>query len=430
MKLWNKFNRQKNWFLAWALVVSLGGPSHAEVLDRVIAKVNDEIITLSEVQERAVVELGRLKAAGGENIPPAGEVMEKILNRMIEDRLLLNQGKKLGIGISDERVLAALDEIKSDNSLTDEELIEMLKAESQTLEDYKNTIRDQILLSKVVSIEIKNRIVVSEKQIQRYYEKNKKEFWQPGKVRAAHILFILDGKVTESEKKQKEIKAEKVLQKIREGVDFEELAKAYSEDVSAGSGGDLGELERGKMVPELEQVVFSMKQGEVSGIVRSPYGMHIIKVNKISRGRTQPLDDVRDRIINALRQKRFKKAFDRYMANLKKNAFIENHLKLEKESSPNRSKVVREKSQSRAERRRKIANILPPLKRNSVVKKARPEAQVSERVVVEDNGKSWEGSSELETLEQKLRDIKKMREGNIISEGEYQKRKRGILDGL
>ena len=229
---------------------------------------------------------------------------------------------------------------------------------------------------------------------------------------------------------QKEIRAEKVLRKIREGVDFAELAKAHSEDVSAGSGGDLGELERGKMVPELEEAVFSMKQGEVSGIIRSPYGLHIIKVNKISRGRTQPLDEVRDQIISALRQKRFKRTYDSYIANLKKNAFIENYLKLEKKSPPNRSKVVREKSQSRAEKKHRVANILPPLKRTPAVQKAQSGIQVPEPAVLEDNGKGLEGSSDLEALENKLREIKKMREGNIISKEEYQKRKREILDGL
>ena len=154
-----------------ALLLLFNGASAAEVLDRVIAKVNDEIITLSEVQERTAIELSRLRATGSENIPSAGEMMEKMLDRRIEDLLLLGEGRKIGGAVSDERVLKALDEIRSNNGLTEDELKEMLAAESQTLDEYKETIRDQILLSKVVSIEIKNRIVVSEKQIQKYYEK-------------------------------------------------------------------------------------------------------------------------------------------------------------------------------------------------------------------------------------------------------------------
>ncbi len=228
MKFWNKSIKKNIWFLTWAWVISLGGMSYAEVLDRVIAKVNDEIITLSEVQERTLVELGRLRAMGAEKIPATEAMMAKVLNGMIEDFLLLGAGKKIGIGVSDERVLAALDEIKSNNNLTHEELIEMLEAESQSLDEYKETIRDQILLSKVISIEIKNRIVVSEKQILEYYERNKKEFWKAGTVKASHILFLMDETLTDNEKIEKEAKAEKVLQKIREGVDFVELAKAYS----------------------------------------------------------------------------------------------------------------------------------------------------------------------------------------------------------
>lgn len=430
MKFWNKSIKKNIWFLTWAWVISLGGMSYAEVLDRVIAKVNDEIITLSEVQERTLVELGRLRAMGAEKIPATEAMMAKVLNGMIEDFLLLGAGKKIGIGVSDERVLAALDEIKSNNNLTHEELIEMLEAESQSLDEYKETIRDQILLSKVISIEIKNRIVVSEKQILEYYERNKKEFWKAGTVKASHILFLMDETLTDNEKIEKEAKAEKVLQKIREGVDFVELAKAYSEDASASSGGDLGELERGKMVPVLEQVVFSMKEGEVSGIVRSPYGLHIIKVNQISYGRTLPLEDVHGEIINAQRVKRFKKAFDRYVANLKKNAFIENYLKLAMKSPPDDSKVIRKNTKSRSGENHEIANILPPLKWNSGLKKTPTDPQISDSSFVAENTKNVEASSYLVALEKRLRDLKKMRERDIISEEDYQKRKQKILKGL
>ncbi len=103
---------------------------------------------------------------------------------------------------------------------------------------------------------------------------------------------------------------------------------------------------------------------------------------------------------------------------------------MEKESPPNRSKVVREKSQSRAEKKHRVANILPPLKRTPAVQKTQSGIQVPEPSVLEDNGKGLEGSSDLEALENELREIKKMREGNIISKEEYQKRKREILDGL
>lgn len=399
-------------------------------MDRVIAKVNDEIITLSEVQERTVTELGRLRSKGNENIPVVEDIMRKVLNRMIEDILILGQGKKIGIAVSDDRVLAALDEIKNTNSLTDEELIAMLEAESQTLEEYKDTIRDQILLSKVISIEIKNRIVVSKKQILRYYENNKKEFWQAGKVKASHILFLMDETLTPTEKNAKEALAEKVLQKIREGVDFVDLAKAYSEDVSADSGGDLGELERGKMVPELERVVFSMREGEVSGIVRSPYGLHIIKVNQISPGRTIGLEDVRSQIVNAQRLKRFEKAFDDYVAKLKKNAFIENYLQLATKSAPIDSKPIRKNSNRRQGKKYKISNILPPLKLNSGLKKAPSDPQVPEPSVLAGNKKNVEEPSGLMALEKRLREIKKMRADNIISEEEYQQQKRKILEAL
>jgi len=139
---------------------------------------------------------------------------------------------------------------------------------------------------------------------------------------------------------------------------------------------------------------------------------------------------VRSQIVNAERLKRFEKAFDDYVAKLKENAFIENYLQLAKKSAPIDSKSIRKNSNRRQGKKYKISNILPPLKLNSGLKKAPSDPQVPESSVLAGNKKSVEEPSDLMALEKRLREIKKMRVGNIISEEEYQQQKRKILEAL
>ena len=128
--------------------------------------------------------------------------------------------------------------------------------------------------------------LVSKRDIKKYYRVNQKKFWTIGKVHALHILFIIDDKLTPEERQIKEAKAKNILGKIRGGANFEKMAKLYSEDLSGASGGDLGMLEKGKMVAEFEEAVFALRDGEVSDLVKTPYGLHIIKAQKVYPGNT------------------------------------------------------------------------------------------------------------------------------------------------
>jgi len=284
----------------WAACVAfmLAGTTSAfsMTLDRIAAKVGGEIITLSTVLERSQAELARKVRSGDKDIPPPEEFMPKILDKIIDEKLQTQEAKKIGISVNEESIQAALDEIKENNNITEEELEEMLKNENSSLERYKETIRDQILVTRVMNYEVLNRVSVSDRDIKKYYRVNQKQFWTPGKVHALHILFILDDKLTPQERRIKEVKAKNVLGKIRNGAEFEKMAKLFSEDLSGASGGDLGILEKGKMVAEFEEAVFALKDGEVSDLVKTPYGLHIIKAQKVYPGNTIPFDDVKNKI--------------------------------------------------------------------------------------------------------------------------------------
>ena len=399
---------------------------HARVLDKVAAKVNSEIITLSAIEERA--ELLRQKYVGAPISISEQDLLKDALNMIIEERLQIQEGKKYGFIVDEYAIDAAVEDIKKKNNLADGQLQEMLKREGRTLESYKNHIRDQILVSKITQFEIGNRVKVSEKSIIKYYKKNQKEFWEEGKVRARHILFISERGSSENQRRAKLRQAKKVLSEIRKGSDFSKLAIKYSEDVSASSGGDVGFVKRGKMVREFEEAVFSLKPGQISDIVETEYGYHIIKVDEVLPGKTLTLKDVKNRIHKILSMQKQKQVYDDWINELKKSAFIE--VTLFDEPAKNKSMVSRdfeiEKTNGKDKRKKKLRS--KNHSRQQALQK-KWEAMYKSVEKSKENSKQDE-DSEFGSLEQKLKHIKQLRDQNKISEQEYQKRKEKLLNRL
>jgi peptidyl-prolyl cis-trans isomerase SurA len=399
---------------------------HARVLDKVAAKVNSEIITLSAIEERA--ELLRQKYVGAPISISEQDLLKDALNMIIEERLQIQEGKKYGFIVDEYAIDAAVEDIKKKNNLADGQLQEMLKREGRTLESYKNHIRDQILVSKITQFEIGNRVKVSEKSIIKYYKKNQKEFWEEGKVRTRHILFISERGSSENQRRAKLRQAKKVLSEIRKGSDFSKLAIKYSEDVSASSGGDVGFVKRGKMVREFEEAVFSLKPGQISDIVETEYGYHIIKVDEVLPGKTLTLKDVKNRIHKILSMQKQKQVYDDWINELKKSAFIE--VTLFDEPAKNKSMVSRdfeiEKTNGKDKRKKKLRS--KNHSRQQALQK-KWEAMYKSVEKSKENSKQDE-DSEFGSLEQKLKHIKQLRDQNKISEQEYQKRKEKLLNRL
>ena len=399
---------------------------HARVLDKVAAKVNSEIITLSVIEERA--EILRQKYVGAPISISEQDLLKEVLNMVIEERLQIQEGKKFGFVIDEDAVDAAMEEIIKKNDLADGQLQEMLKREGRTLKSYKNHIRDQIMVSKITRFEIGNRVKVSEKSIIKYYKENQKEFWQEGKVKARHILFIAERGSSEKIRREKLQQAKKILLKLRKGNDFAKLAMKYSEDISASNGGDVGFVGRGKMVPEFEEAVFNLKPGQVSDIVKTEYGYHIIKVEEVLLGKTLTLKDVKNQIHQILTMQMQKQVYDVWMNELKNSAFIE--VTLFEDAAKNTSLVSRgiEKEKNNAKFKRKMKLRSKTDSRQRDLQKTWEEMYKS---VEKSKGNSKiDEDSEFGSLEQKLKHIKQLRDQNRISKQEYQKRKEKLLNRL
>ena len=395
--------------------------SHAKVFDKVVARINSEIITLSSVEEKSELLRNQYERSSSTTISEK-ELLGEALNIIIEEKLQAQEGEKRGMVVDEASVDAALKNISDKNGLDEGQLEEMLEREGKTLSSFRNHIREQIMVSKVSRYEMSNRVKVSDKEINKYYRSHQKEFWKGSQRHARHILFIVEPGASEKNRKEKFDQAKKILNEIREGGDFINIAREYSEDVSSSNGGDLGFITRGKMVAEFESAVFSLREGQVSDIVKTEYGYHIIKVEKILAGKTLTLKESKDRITKLLSAQKSKEGYKNWMSELKKAAFIE--VSLFSGSSKNNSMISRglktEKDAVSIRNKNKLSSATD--KRKQTLQKKWEEMYKS----VEKSKKT----SELNSLEEKLKQIKKLRNQNTISEDEYQRRKEKLLKHL
>ena len=413
----------KKTFFTFILCLIFIKPSLVEgkIFDRVVAKVNTEIITLSSIEARVQA----LKQKYMENVDEK-QILQEALDTMIDEKLLIQHGKKMGFEIDDITVDAAIKNIEKKNSLEEGQLEFMLESEGRSIDAYKNHIRDQILVSKVTRFEMGSRVSISKRKIEKYYHDNQKEFWEPGKVRVRHILILFEKGASEITRKKKNKKIKKVLAELKEGKDFAEAAKEYSEDVSASMGGDLGFVLKGQMVPEFEKAVYRLKEGEISDVVETKYGYHIVKAEKIQNGRTLPFKEVEGKIKNTLLSKKQKSAYQDWMGELRESAFIEISLFKESKKDSN-SKIFDPKTNHKDGSGSVYSKSLDKKKKQKTLDKWKEMYKSVEKPKGQSTVKM---NSYPDKIEQNLREIKNLRYQDKISADEYKRRKQKLLDEL
>jgi peptidyl-prolyl cis-trans isomerase SurA len=304
---------------------SLTGVSHGAVLlDRVVATVNDEVVTWSEL--RSVIDIEAKELLQGlsdqERERRVKEFEKEYLAKMIDVKLQLQEAKKMQLEVSQADIDSAIDDIKTKYNLTDETLAASLEKEGLTLKKYRSNLTEQILLSKVVGIEVKSNVFISDSDIEKYYESNRQKYRDKEQVRIRQIFFSRPA--DDSEKMETESRARDVVSRARAGEDFSKLAGELSEDLSGESGGDLGYIRRGDVVKEVEDVAFALKSGEVSDPFWSASGLHIIMVEKLVK--PADLQEVRKEIRDILFEESFRREHLEWIKRLRERSYIETHL--------------------------------------------------------------------------------------------------------
>ena len=294
--------------------------SAAEVIDKVAIIVNDEIITDNEIERQLAPIYERYKTIfnGQKLIEKLEEAKQRVAQQMIEDRLLYGEAKKQNIEVTDKDIDARIDELIR-NLGSRQSLGKMLQEQQLTLKDLKERYRQQLMIRRLIDKKVGGTIMVTPVEIAAYYNNNLEEFRQPETVKLKNILVSI--KKFPDPAKALSL-AKDISKRLREGCDFDGLAKIYSDGPGAGEGGLMGYIKRGDLLPEIEKVVFGLKPGETSGIVQSSLGYHIFKVEEKEASKTMSLSESRHEVEMAVYKMKTEMKIRGWLDSLKKNAYI------------------------------------------------------------------------------------------------------------
>lgn len=293
-----------------------------DVLDRVIVVVNNDVITLSELQDSLAFYLYETK----ETVKPGGEeaLKQRLLNRMIESRLQLQEANREHITVEDSEVDEQLAEVmKRVNAKTQEEFEQVIKAQGLTLEGVKNRTKDQILIQKVIRRKVAFRISVTEQEIDQYLVENREKLETGLTYHARHILFAPTPPESEAAWDAARGRAEAVWARVRAGEDFVELAKRHSEDSSGKDGGDLGVLKQGELTPEVEHQILRLRPGDTSAPFRSRLGFHIFKLEWKEGLAGEALAQAKQQIRDILILQKYAARLEAWIAEIRKRAILD-----------------------------------------------------------------------------------------------------------
>lgn len=318
------------------------GSGLAKVVNKTVAVVNNEVITLEDFNKKTgpMVEQYRKAYKGTDIEEKIKEMKKEMLNQMVEEKLLRQEAKKQNIIVTKQDIQKGVDEVKKRfNPENDyKEYKEELKRQGYTEKIFENDIKEQLMVMQLIEKEIKAKATLpNEAEVQKYYDEHKKELKQDEQVRARHILIRMDEKADLKTQSAALKKIQEVQAKIKKGEDFAALAKEYSEDPgSKENGGDLGFFTKETMVPEFSKAAFALKPGQVSDVVKTSFGYHLIKVEETKPAKMLALDDevpvgngktvkIKEYIQNMLYQQSMEKKFEDWLKDLKGKSKIETH---------------------------------------------------------------------------------------------------------
>ncbi len=245
------------------------------------------------------------------------------MEQLIENKILEQEIRKRKVEVSEREVDAALAEILKYNGLTENELKVALAKEGISYGTYRRHIRDDLGKMRLINREIKSKIVVNEEDLKKIYQEKIKDFTDPVEVKLQQIFIPWPREGTTEEIKNTEEKVKDLWRRARQGEDFTELARNYSLGPEAKDGGVLGYFKKQELIPELEEVAFKMEVGEISQIIRSPHGFHILRLLERKGGTPKPFSEVASKIREAKLQEEAEKKFQDWLQNLKNKAYID-----------------------------------------------------------------------------------------------------------
>jgi peptidyl-prolyl cis-trans isomerase SurA len=291
-------------------------------VDRVVAVVNQDIITLSDLLDALAFYLYETKEQPGPD--QERSLKEKLLNRMIESRLQVQEADKEKVVVDEVEIKEQLDEVmKRANATSLEELGKIISDQGLTMERLKKRLREQIMAQRVVHRKVGLRVTVTDQEIELYLHENREKLETGLKFQARHILLAPDSPGDDAAWEASRVKAEEVWAKVRAGEDFAELARIYSKDPSAKEGGDLGTMKQGELAPEIESAILRLRPGEATGPVKTSLGHHIFKLEWKESLTGEALDQAKRQIRDILYRQKYQARLEAWLREIRKRAIVE-----------------------------------------------------------------------------------------------------------
>jgi parvulin-like peptidyl-prolyl isomerase len=311
-----------------ALLLAL--PASAEILEQILVKVNGEIITKTDLEQRQVVALRARSIATNDRDAlekAIAELTPQLVAEAVDELLLMQRGRELGYRLSDERFKTIVENIKKENKIeSDEQFEAALQSESMTMADLKKVIEKQMLMSQVQQAEVTAKIGVSETEERAYYDAHLSEFTRPAEITLREILVNVptDGKTINVGLNEEAMKkAEDLRARAMSGESFERLAADYSDSPSKANGGLIGPIKQDEIAPNLQEMLAKLRPGDVSEVLRTRTGYQLLKLESATEPAVTPFEEARAAVADKVYAQKRQGEFAKYIKKLRSQAIIE-----------------------------------------------------------------------------------------------------------
>jgi parvulin-like peptidyl-prolyl isomerase len=293
------------------------------LLDEIVARVNSEIITMIDLNK----ELRILRASLVQDTQNPEQLEQEfqrekrtLLRTMIQTRMLAQRAEEFGISANIEGdVTNVIEEMRKESGIPNLEILDqVLQEQGSSLEDYRQSLKQRLTIDSLLQQFVYSKLTLLTPEIEAYYQEHIEEYTEKAQVELKELLFLTEGE----DKAQLREKAEEVLAQLRAGASFEDLAEQYSDGPTAARGGDIGSFKQGSMSPLIEEVAFQLKEGEISGIIETEYGLQIIKVVSHTANRLRPVEEVRPEISRQLYERKAQPGLRKFMDELREQSYV------------------------------------------------------------------------------------------------------------
>ena len=313
--------------LVLVFTTSATASAASEVLDRIVAVVNEDIILLSELSERMEPYAQRIRQQGfdlDKERQMIFKVREEMLNRLVDEKLTDQEIKRNDIQVDDAEIDSTIERIKAANSFTDEDLRRFLEQDQMTMEQYREKIREQVLRTRLVNYQVKSKIVITEEEIRAYYDSHPELYGGKIRYHLRNILMRVPDFSTDTEKQAIKEQMQQIQSQIDAGESFADLARTYSQSPAAAEGGDIGEFAKETLSPQIQEALDGLTPGQATAVLDTDQGFQLFYVESVNRTEGKPLENVREEI----HQKLFAEVVDKKFLSWLEDLRSQSHIKI------------------------------------------------------------------------------------------------------